>query len=160
MSKPDFVYTTYIATTPEKAWQALIEPEHMRHYWIDPAAHKPAHVNISDWRPGSTWKHERQDEEKTIDMVGEVVEVVPPSRLVLSWARPRDADNPAGHSRVTFDIEPCSETIIRLTVTHDGLDAQMLSGISGGWPRIVSAMKTYLESGRSLQPAGDFGPGI
>jgi uncharacterized protein YndB with AHSA1/START domain len=150
MTKPDFVYATYIATTPEKVWQALVDPELMRAYWVDPAGDDPAHVNVSDWQPGSQWEHQRQDDARTVDMVGKVVEITPPSRLVLTWARPRDADNASKHSRVSFDIEPMGDALVRLTVTHQDLDPQMLNGISGGWPRILSNLKTLLETGHAL----------
>lgn len=153
MTKPDFVYATYIATTPEKVWQALVDPELMRAYWIDPAGDGPAHVNVSDWQPGSPWEHQRQNDARTVDMVGKVVEITPPSRLVLTWARPHDADDASKHSRVSFDIEPMGDTVVRLTVTHEDLDAQMLNGISGGWPRVLSNLKTLLETGHALPRA-------
>lgn len=149
MTKPSFVYATYIATTPEKVWQALTDTKVMRDYWIDPAGDEPAHVNISDWQPGSSWEHQRQNADRTVDIVGKVVESTPPSRLVLTWARPQEAEDTAKHSRVTFDIEP-QGAIVRLTVTHEDLDPQMLAGISGGWPRILSNLKTLLETGRRL----------
>jgi uncharacterized protein YndB with AHSA1/START domain len=149
-TKPDFVYATYIATTPEKLWQALIDPELTRRYWIDPTSDDPGHVNVSDWQPGSSWQHQRQDADRTIDIVGKVVESMPPSRLVLSWARPKDADDATRHSRVTFAIEPKGDGLVRLIVTHDGLDPQMLAGISNGWPTIISNLKTLLETGRGL----------
>ena len=150
MTKPDFVYATYIATTPEKVWQALVDPELMRAYWVDPAGDDPAHVNVSDWQPGSQWEHQRQDDARTVDMVGKVVEITPPSRLVLTWARPREADDASKHSRVSFDIEPMGDALVRLTVTHEDLDPQMLNGISGGWPRVLSNLKTLLETGHAL----------
>ena len=86
-------------------------------------------------------------------MVGKVVEITPPSRLVLTWARPRDADDASKHSRVSFDIEPMGDTVVRLTVTHEDLDPQMLTGISGGWPRVLSNLKTLLETGHALPRA-------
>ena len=88
----------------------------------------------------------------TVDIVGKVVESTPPRRLVLTWARPDEAEDDAKHSRVVFDIEPYSDGLIRLTVTHDDLerDPKMLAGISGGWPKILSNLKTLLETGRAL----------
>ena len=152
MTKPSFVYVTYIATTPEKVWQALVDTDVTRQYWVDPTADSPAHVNVSDWKPGSRWEHQRVDDARTVDMVGKVVESTPPRRLVLSWSRPKDAEDDTKHSRVTFDIEPQGEKLIRLTVTHEDLerDPQMLAGISGGWPKILSNLKTLLETGRAL----------
>jgi uncharacterized protein YndB with AHSA1/START domain len=150
MTKPEFVYVTYIATTREKLWQALTDVELMRLYWLDPADDAPAHANISDWRPGSPWEHQRQDATHTVDMVGKIVEITPPSRLILTWARPKDAEDAAKHSRVTFDIEPHGGALVRLTVTHENLDPQMLQGISGGWPVVLSNLKTLMETGSGL----------
>jgi uncharacterized protein YndB with AHSA1/START domain len=151
MKKPDYVYVTYIATTPEKLWQALIDTDVTRQYWVDPSA-GCSRVNVSDWKPGSRWEHRRVDEAGTVDIVGKVVETAPPRRLVLTWARPIDADDDAKHSRVSFDIEPYVGGLVRLTVTHDELagDLQMLEGISGGWPKVLSNLKTLLETGRAL----------
>lgn len=151
MKKPDFVYVSYIATTPEKAWQALTDPRLIRQYWLGAKADSPARENISDWRPGSRWEH-RRVETGEIDMVGKVVEHSPPRRLVFTWARPGDFDDDSKHSRVSFDIEPQGSGLICLTVTHDGLenDPKMLAGISGGWPQVLSHFKTFLETGRAL----------
>ena len=112
----------------------------------------PAHVNVSDWKPGSRWEHQRIDDARTVDMTGKVVESTPPRRLVLTWARPKEAEDDSKHSRVSFDIEPQGDGLIRLTVTHEDLerDPQMLTGISGGWPKILSNLKTLLETGRAL----------
>jgi len=151
MTKPSFVYVTYIATTPEKVWQALVDTDMMRDWWVDPNG-GCARVNVSDWKPGSRWKHQRVDDAGTVDIVGKVVETTPPRRLVLTWARPSDADDDAKHSRVSFDIEPYVGGLVRLTVMHDDLehDPQMLEGISGGWPKVLSNLKTLLETGRAL----------
>lgn len=152
MNKPSFLYVTYIATTPERVWRALIDTDVTREYWADPAGGSPAHVNVSDWRPGSRWEHQRDDDARTVDIVGQVVESVPPRRLVLTWARPTDAEDDSKHSRVTFEIDPQGEGVTRLTVTHEDLehDPQMLAGISGGWPKVLSNLKTLLETGRAL----------
>lgn len=150
MTAGSFVYATYIATTPQKLWQALVDVEVTSAYWRDPAGDGPARVNVSDWQVGSRWEHQRFDETRTADIVGKVVECTPPSRLIITWARPGDADDASKHSRVTFDIEPQSEALVRLTVTHEDLDPQMLAGISGGWPRVLSNLKTLLETGHAL----------
>ncbi|HEX4602334.1 MAG TPA: SRPBCC family protein [Gemmatimonadales bacterium] len=151
MSKASFVYVTYIATTPEKVWRALVETDVTRQYWFGPDASDPGHVNVSDWQPGSPWEHRRMDEAHTVDLVGRVVESSPPRRLVLTWANPRDAADEAEHSRVTFDIESY-RNLVRLTVTHEDLDqdGDMLEKISGGWPKVLSNLKTFLETGRPL----------
>ena len=86
MKKPDYVYVTYIATTPEKLWRALIDTDVMREWWVDPKA-GCARVNVSDWKPGSRWEHRRVDDAGTVDIVGKVVESSPPRRLVFTWAQ-------------------------------------------------------------------------
>jgi uncharacterized protein YndB with AHSA1/START domain len=159
MNKPSFVYVTYIATTPQKVWQALIDPEVTRRYWVDPVGDDLGHVNESDWTPGSRWEHQRLDDARTVDVVGKVIETTPPRRLVITWARPTEADDESKHSRVTFDIEPYGDGLVRLTVTHEDLerDPKMLAGISGGWPIVLSNLKTFLETGNALPHAPSAG---
>jgi len=143
MTKSKFVYVTYISATPEQVWRALLDPEFTRQYWDA--------ENASDWQAGSAWEHRRSDEAHTLLMVGRVVESTPPNRLVLTWALPADAADQAKHSRVTFEIEPIDE-MVRLTVTHDELEAgsDMLQSITRGWPRVLSSLKTLLETGHPL----------
>jgi uncharacterized protein YndB with AHSA1/START domain len=148
--KPSYVYVTYIATTPEKAWRAVVDPDVTRQYWLGGSG--PAHVNVSDWKPGSRWEHQRADDTHTVDVVGKVVESKPPRRLVITWARPKEVEDESKHSRVTFDIEPQADGVVRLTVTHEDLerDLPMLAGISSGWPIVLSNLKSFLETGRAL----------
>lgn len=143
MDKPVFVYVTYISTTPEKLWHALVDPETTVRYW--------QHVNLSDWRPGSKWEHRDAGEAGELAMVGKVIESVPPRRLVLSWAFPADAAREDKHTRVTFEIEPLRD-VVRLTVTHDRLESgsEMLEGITDGWPKVLSSLKSLLETGQPL----------
>ncbi|HSV51099.1 MAG TPA: SRPBCC family protein [Burkholderiaceae bacterium] len=151
MTKPSFVYVTYIATTPQKVWQAFVDTDVMAQYWVGPTS-ECVRVNVSDWLPGSRWEHQRLDDARTVDICGKVVESNPPRRLVYTWARPADAADEAKHSRVAIDIEPHIDGLVRLTVTHEDLerDPQMLEGISGGWPMVLSNLKTLLETGRAL----------
>ena len=139
MTKPQFVYVTYILTTPEKVWAALTDPELTRQYWV--------HANVSDWKVGSPWSHQRLDGVK--DVIGEVLESDPPRRLVTSWAPPSEPENPAKISKVAIDIEELGGKV-RLTVTHTNLDAQSLKDVSGGWPAVLSNLKSLLETGRTL----------
>jgi uncharacterized protein YndB with AHSA1/START domain len=143
MEKPEFIYVTYIATTPEKVWDALINSEATTKYW--------QHENVSDWKPGSRWEHRRSDAKRTLDLVGKVVESTPPRRLVITWAFPADETREEKHSRVTFEIEPV-RGVVRLTVTHDRLEpgSKMLHGITDGWPKVLSSLKSLLESGHPL----------
>jgi uncharacterized protein YndB with AHSA1/START domain len=140
MADSTFVYVTYISTTPEKVWNALIDGEMTRDYWA-------RHRNVSDWKPGSPWSHE-DCETGSADVVGQVVESDPPRKLVLTWESPRAKGAP---SRVTFQIEPFMEAV-RLTVIHEDLvpGSPMHQGVSQGWPAILSSLKTLLETGSAM----------
>ena len=141
--KTRFVYVTYIRATPEKVFDAITRPEVARRYW--------GHENVSDWQPGSGWEHVRADEQRTVQVVGKVVEVAPPTRLVITWAGASQAADPASYSRVSFDIEPLKD-MVRLTVTHDELEAGsgMDKGIRQGWPIVLSSLKSLLETGEGI----------
>jgi uncharacterized protein YndB with AHSA1/START domain len=143
MENPQFVYVVYIATTAEKLWNALIDAEMTEKYW--------QHENVSDWKPGSVWEHRESTSEHTLKLVGKVIESSPPRRLVLTWADPSDKGREEKHSRVTFELEPV-HGVVRLTVTHDLLEpgSGMLEGITAGWPKVLSSLKSLLESGRPL----------
>jgi uncharacterized protein YndB with AHSA1/START domain len=143
MDSGKFVYVTYIAATPAKVWKALIDGELTRQYW--------KHTNESDWKPGSKWKHVADDGKGTVKLVGQVVEVVPNKRLVLTWGDVAGAMDGARQSRVAMDLESVGE-MVRLTVTHDELQpgSEMAKKISNGWPRVLSSLKSFLETGRPL----------
>jgi uncharacterized protein YndB with AHSA1/START domain len=145
MDRPSFVYVIYIATTPEKLWNALIDGEMTKQYW-------GLTRNVSDWKAGSPWQHQDYDDPNIVKITGTVIESAPPRRLVLTWAWPSDAVDEAKHSRVTFDIEPFMENTVRLTVTHSELepDSKMLHGITQGWPGVLSGVKTLLETGKPM----------
>jgi len=141
-NKAEFVYVTYIHSTPEKVFNALTAPEMTRKYW--------AHLNVSDWKVGSPWKHEDVNDGHA-HIVGKVLESDPPKRLVISWAFPADKDNEGKHSRVTFEIDP-GPGVVKLTVTHDDLEpgSDMVKGITRGWPLVLSNLKTLLETGNAM----------
>jgi uncharacterized protein YndB with AHSA1/START domain/DNA-binding transcriptional ArsR family regulator len=140
--KPTFVYVTYIRSTPEKVWDALTDAELTAAYW--------GHSNVSDWQRGSRWEHVRTDGSGIADVVGKVVESERPTRLVTTWAAPEDEEREDVHSRVTFDIRP-HEDIVRLTVTHEDLrDEGEFVDVSGGWPAVLSNLKSLLETGSPL----------
>ncbi len=144
MQKAKYVYVVYINTTPEKVWDAIGDPEMTRQYWGNAR-------NVSDWKPGSRWHHEDLEDPKHVKMVGKVLESSRPKRLVISWANPADEGNAAKTSRVTFEIETFMESV-KLTVIHDELeqDSEMHKGIMGGWPIVLSSLKTLLETGEPL----------
>jgi uncharacterized protein YndB with AHSA1/START domain len=141
--KISFVYVTYIRATPEKVFEAITKPEIARRYW--------GHENVSDWKPGSTWEHVRANEQRTVQLVGKVVETTPPTRLVITWANASQAEDPAAYSRVSFDLAEY-EGMVRLTVTHDELEAGsgMAKGIQQGWPIVLSSLKSLLETGQGM----------
>ncbi len=143
MSKPSFVYVTYIRATPEKVFDAITDRELTAQYW--------GHRNASDWKVGSAWEHRRIDGSDAVDIVGTVIENDRPRRLVISWASPGDAADREKTSRVVFDIEAYKADAVKLTVTHSELepDSGMLRGISAGWPLVLSALKSFLETGTS-----------
>ena len=139
MKKTDQVYSTFIRTTPKKLWAAITKPEFTRQYW-------GGMTNVSDWKKGSKWEHHNPENEVWI--TGKVVESVLPKRLVLTWADPDDLKD---RSRVTFEIEKI-EDMVCLTVTHDSFkDGSKMAGkVAGGWPRVLSSLKTFLETGKGL----------
>ena len=138
-----FVYVTYVRSTPEKVFEAITNPDLARRYW--------GHENVSDWKPGSKWEHVRANDERTVELVGKVVEVSPPVRLVLTWANASQAADPASYSRVSFDVVEY-ENMVRLTVTHDELEvgSGMARGIQQGWPAVLSSLKSLLETGQGI----------
>ncbi|WP_340150036.1 SRPBCC family protein [uncultured Sneathiella sp.] len=141
--KTTFVYVTYIRATQQKIFDAITRPEIAARYW--------GHGNVSDWKVGSKWEHVRDNEEKKVNIAGDVIEIDPPKRLVISWSDPSEYDNREAHSRVTFDLVPY-EDMVRLTVTHDELEAGsgMANGISRGWPLVLSSLKSYLETDEAI----------
>jgi len=144
MSKPSFVYVTYIKSTPQKVWDALLDGEMTKLYW-------GRQRNVSDWKPGSKWEHQHYDDPSGVDIIGQVLDSDPPRKLVLTWSEPKHAEDPAKTSRVIFEIEPFADAV-RLTVRHEELEpgSDMLEGITRGWPAIVSSLKSLLETGEPL----------
>jgi uncharacterized protein YndB with AHSA1/START domain len=142
MKKTELIYVTFIRTTPKKLWDAITKPQFAREYWNGAG-------NVSDWKKGSKWEHVVEGEKDPVWVVGEVLESVPPKRLVLTWA---DPDEPKEKSRVTFEIERMKD-VVSLRVTHDGIKtgSRMATGVSWGWPRVLSSLKSYLETGKGLE---------
>ena len=143
MASDRFVYTTYIRTTPEKLWEALFSAEFTRTYWFGATLE-------SDWNKGSTWRMIFED--GTVTDAGEVLEVEKPKRLVLKWRNEfRPELRAEGYSRCAFDIEG-KGNITKLTITHeiDKTGSKFIEAVSGGWPRILSNLKSLLETGEIL----------
>ena len=166
MQKPSFAYTTYIKTTPERLWQALTDPGFTNRYWNT--------TFESDWKAGSTitWKTRGVT---IADPEQVVLESEPYRRLSYTWhtftpelaevhgfsdellaqaaAEPR--------SKVTFEIEPEGD-VVKLTVVHEGFepDSKVLELIGGGWPKVLSDLKTLLETGETLRTSTDDGRAV
>jgi uncharacterized protein YndB with AHSA1/START domain len=143
MDKPSFVYVTYIASTPEKLWEALTSASFTERYMFGRRVE-------SDWRVGSPVHYYGTEGELTDS--GEVLEADRPRRLSYTWrVELHETLSREGHSRVTFDLEPAGSEV-KLTVVHDGFPegSQVLPALSGGWPKALSSLKTLLETGRAL----------
>jgi len=138
-----YVYVTYIRTTPQKLWDALTSAEFQKKYWFN--MHQE-----SQWKAGSPWKMVFSD--GRVADAGEILESDPPRRLVIKWRnefRPELKDE--GWSRCVYDIEQDGETV-KLMITHsiEKDNAKLIEAVSGGWPKILSSLKTYLETGTPL----------
>jgi len=141
MEMNEQVYVTFIRTTAGQLWSAITNPEFTRHYW-------GGGDNVSDWKKGSKWRHIGEGAKREVYVTGEVVESIPPKRLVITWANPGDATD---SSRVIFELEPI-EDLVRLSVTHGGFKAgtDMAANVAWGWPRVLSSLKSFLETGKGI----------
>jgi uncharacterized protein YndB with AHSA1/START domain len=140
MNKSEFVYVIYIRTSPEQLWSALTSPDFMKQYWFG------MHFQ-TDWKTGSSWRLLFPD--GRVADTGEIVEIDPPRRLVLKWRNDfRPELKSEGYARCTIDLEP-TPGAVKLTITHvmDRTESKFIEAVSGGWPRIVSNLKSLLETG-------------
>jgi uncharacterized protein YndB with AHSA1/START domain len=138
------VFEIYIKTTPERLWQAITDTEMRRKYTFGA-------VITSDWTPGS--RHQAVGN-GTLIAEGENLEVDPPRRLVQSFHAVWDDDvKKEGTSRVTWEIEPIGDSC-KLTVIHDQLREGANAQLYGGWPMVLSGLKTLLETGEILTTPG------
>jgi uncharacterized protein YndB with AHSA1/START domain len=153
MADSRFVYVTYIRTTPQKLWQALIDPEFTRRYWCETRQE-------CEWKPGASWRLMIPD--GRLADSGEVVEIEPQRRLVLTW---RNEFKPEmrveGYSRLTYELEQQGEAV-KLTLIHeiDKPDSKLIQAVSGGWPAIIASLKSLLETGESLEATRRWPEGV
>jgi len=135
---------TYIRTTPEKLWSALTDDvEFMKRYWFG------VHCE-SQWTAGSSWKMVSGDGQ--ILDAGEIVEAEPPRRLVIRWQHQKKPELKAeGDSHCTMELEPIG-TAVRLSITHtiEREPSLLIVAVSGGWPKILSNLKSLLETGSTV----------
>ena len=141
MSKPEFIYVTYIETTPEELWDALTDGDFTERYWF-------SHRVASDWSVGSPYAFTLQGEKR---LEGKVLIADPPKKLAYTWNGCAEEYRRERTSRVTFDIEPRGK-VVKLTLTHDDLDEAGVTfrGISEGWPMVLAGLKSLLENGQIL----------
>ena len=146
MNAPMHVYEIYIRATPERVWQALTDSDLVKRYYF-------GSVIDSDFRPGSPIVYKQPDTGR-IDIEGEVIEADPPRRLVHTFAVRWDADVNDPPTRVAWEITPMGDAC-RLSVTHDGFTEEnaTFESTKGGWPVILSGLKTLLETGTELHVA-------
>jgi uncharacterized protein YndB with AHSA1/START domain len=141
------VFEIYIKTTPERLWEAITDPEQRAHYNFGVGVE-------SDWTPGSSYRSVHPGNPDGPIAQGENLEVDAPNRLVQSFtALWSDEVEAAGTSRVTWEIQQVEDSC-RLTVTHDQLPEGANDELYGGWPMILSGLKTYLETGEQLTTPG------
>ena len=144
--RPAQVYTVYIRAPREKVWEAITRPEFTRRYFF---GSQPQ----TTWKPGDRllWT-EANTERELVD--GEVIEYDRPRRLVHSWIVKYDEDlTPEGPSRVTWELEE-TEGVTKLTAIHDDFakGSKVYENVAGGWPLVLSGLKTLVETGAPLQP--------
>ena len=142
MIKPEFVYVTYIETTPDRLWWALTDRDFIHSYWMDCEL-------ISDWKVGSPMTMKRYGEIKNECVI---LESDPPRRLSYSWHSVFDPEmKKETPSRVTYTLEPQGK-VVKLTVMHENFatGSKTVPSISSGWPMVLSNLKSILETGKPL----------
>ena len=138
--RSQFVYVSFIRTTPAKLWDALTNPAFVRQYWSG--------VNVEcGWNKGAPWKLITPD--GTTADVGEIVEIDPPRRMVIRWQNLSKPELEAeGPTLCTIEVEPFGEAV-KLTIVHrsERPESKMITAVSGGWPKVISNLKSLLETG-------------
>jgi uncharacterized protein YndB with AHSA1/START domain len=138
-----FLYVTYIRTTPDKLWDALLKPEFQRQWFYGTTLQ-------SDWKKGNAWKMIKGD--GSLDTVGKIVDIDKGKRLVMTWANESMPELKAeGASQVSFDLEQKGD-LVKLTVLHEIAreGSKLIEKVGGGWPMVLSNLKTFLETGAAL----------
>jgi uncharacterized protein YndB with AHSA1/START domain len=142
--RPDYVYVTYIKSSPERVWDALTDADLSAQYW--------GHSNVSDWREGSAWEHRRVDGSGVADVIGTVLKSERPQLLTVTFDGPGEPPV-TGPTVVRFEIESYHE-IVRLTVTHENLPNDTARRqVAAGWPAVCANLKSLLETGEVLPRA-------
>ena len=151
-----FVYVTYIRATPEHVWSALTMPEFAQQYWraVKPDAEwkmRGARPE-ADWKVGGVWKLVLPD--GRVADTGEIAEFAPPARLAIRWRNEfRPELKAEGWSLCVMEIEPM-DSAVKLTITHsiEREASKLIEAVSGGWPQVLSNLKSLLETGAIVVP--------
>jgi uncharacterized protein YndB with AHSA1/START domain len=144
MAAPENVYEVEIATTPERLWKAITDPEQTRRYFYGA-------LSISDWKVGSRWTSESPDGEVYLD--GEILEIDPPRRLVHTFQVVHEPEAAAeAPSRIEWQITPIGDRC-KLTLVHTGRGPAAMEYTSGGWETILGGLKELLETGQVVAAA-------
>ena len=142
-NRSHFVYVTFIRTTPARLWEALTDPQFIRQYWFGMTVE-------CDFKKGSRWKLVKADGQTTD--TGEILEVDPPRRLVIRWQNEWKPELKAeGPGRCTIELEPVGSAV-KLTLTHeiDRPESRLITAVSDGWPKVISNLKSLLETGSAV----------
>ncbi len=140
-NRSSFAYVTFIRTTPERLWEALTDPRFTRKYWFDTTVE-------CGWKKGSPWKLVGSGGSLTDS--GEILEIDPPRRMIIRWQNEWNPELKAeGPSRCTVELERVGSAAVKLTVTHeiDRPESELITAVSEGWPRVLSNLKSLLETG-------------
>jgi uncharacterized protein YndB with AHSA1/START domain len=144
MARSTFIYVTYIRATPEELWSALTEDvEFMKQYWFGVRCE-------SQWTAGSSWRMVLPDGQ--VADSGEIVEADPPRRLVIRWQHQNKPElKSEGESLCTMELEPTGHAV-KFSVTHtiEREPSKFIEAVSGGWPKIISNLKSLLETGATV----------
>ena len=143
MAGTQFIYVTYIRSTMEKVFDALMKPEFTKRYWSGT-------TQVSDWKKGAPWAIFTPDGRKFDD--GEVLEIDPPKKLSVTWRHLNAPQMTAeGFSRLTYVLEQ-QGSVVKLTLTHeiDVENSKLIGAVSTGWPAVMAGLKTLLETGEPI----------
>jgi uncharacterized protein YndB with AHSA1/START domain len=143
-----FVYVTFIRTTPERLWSALTDANQMKEYWFG--------MQIkTEWKTGAEWQMVFPDGQ--VADTGRILELERPKRIQLKWRNEFKPELKAeGFALCTMDLEPVGAAV-RLTITHtiERADSNFIRAVSGGWPKILSNLKSLLETGQVVLTEAD-----
>ena len=146
MSQSQFEYASYIRATPAAVWSALTDPELMKRYWFG------MHCE-SAWTTGASWT--RFGNDGTVVDTGEIVAFEAPRRMVVRWRHHKHPElRVEGHSLCTMNLKAAGAAV-KLSITHSiaRRPSKLIAAVAEGWPKVVSNLKSYLETGSTLLTA-------